>query len=74
MTANKSCKTCNQCVSSHCDSTLWCKLRKIKIHSDISSLVYCYHWIKKEPHLPKISEKFVHQQLDFGKVLVSNET
>jgi len=29
--------------------------------------------VKKEPNLPKISEKFVHQQLDFSKVLVSNE-
>jgi len=70
MTANKCCRSCNQCVASHFDSFSWCKLRKIKIHPEISSLVSCYHWIKKEPNLPKISEKFVHQQLDFGKVIV----
>tara|TARA_B100001996_G_scaffold272409_1_gene213370 strand:+ start:218 stop:463 length:246 start_codon:yes stop_codon:yes gene_type:complete len=73
MTAKRSCRNCNQCVSSCFDSFSWCKLRKIKIHAEISSLVSCYHWIKKEPNLPKISENFVHQQLEFGKVLVSKE-
>ena len=73
MTAKRSCISCNQCVSSYFDSFSWCKLRKIKIHSEIASFVSCGHWIKKEPNLPKISEKFVHQQLDFGKVLVVNE-
>ena len=73
MTATRSCRSCNQCVSSHVDSYSWCKLRKIKIHSEISAFVSCYHWIKKEPHLPKISEKFFNEQLDFGLVSVSNE-
>ncbi len=73
MTAKRSCRSCNQYVSSHFDSISWCKLRKIKIHSDISSFVSCYHWIKKQPNLPKISEKFVDQQLDFGKVLALND-
>ena len=73
MTVTRSCKTCNQCVSSHFDVFSWCKLRKIKIHSEISSFVSCFHWIKREPDLPKISEKFLHQQLDFGKVLVSED-
>ena len=73
MTATRSCKSCNQCVSSHFDFFSWCKLRKIKIHSEISSFVSCYHWIQKEPDFPNISERFVHQQLDFGKVLISKE-
>ena len=73
MTAKKSCRSCNQCVSSHFDSFSWCKLRQIKIHSEISSFVFCYHWTKKEANLPKISEKLVNQQLDFGKVLVSKD-
>ena len=70
MTLKRSCMTCNQCVSSHFDSFSWCKLRKIKIHSEISSFVSCGHWIKKEPYVPKISERSVDQQLDFEKVLV----
>ena len=73
MAGKRSCRTCNQCVSSHFDSFSWCKLRKIKIHSEISSIVSCGHWIKKEPYLPKISERSVDQQLDFGKVLVTNK-
>ena len=71
MTAKRCCRSCNQCDPSHFDSFSWCKLRKIKIHAEISSLVSCFHWIKKEPNLPKISEKFIHQQLDFGKVLIA---
>ena len=69
MTFKRSCMSCNQCVSSHFDSFSWCKLRKIKIHSEISSFVSCGHWIKKEANFPKISERFVDQQLDFGKAL-----
>mgnify|MGYP005733910887 FL=1 len=69
MTLKRSCLSCNQCVSSHFDSFSWCKLRKIKIHSEISSFVSCGHWIKKEANFPKISERFVDQQLDFGKAL-----
>jgi hypothetical protein len=70
MTVKRSCGSCNQCVSSNFDAFSWCKLRKIKIHSEISSFVSCGHWIKKESNFPKISQKFGHQQLDFGKVLV----
>ncbi len=73
MARKRSCMTCNQFVSSHFDSLSCCKLRKIKIHSEISSFVSCGHWIKKEPNFPGRSENFVHQQLDFGKVLVINE-
>ena len=73
MTLKRSCMSCNQCVSSHFDSFSWCKLRKIKIHSEISSFVSCGHWIKKESNMPKISERSVEQQLDFAKVLLINE-
>ena len=72
MTAKRCCRGCNQAVSSDLDSFLWCKLRKIKIHAEISSFVSCYHWIKKEPNLPNISNQLAHHQLDFGKVLVKN--
>ena len=73
MIPKRSCRNCNQCVSSNFDAFSWCQLRRIKIHSEISSYVSCYHWIRKEPNLPKIPENFVHKQLDFGKVLVVNE-
>lgn len=73
MTLKRSCMSCNQCVSSYFDSFSWCTLRKIKIHSEISSFVFCGHWIKKEPNYPKISERSVDQQLDFGQVLVMDE-
>jgi len=73
MIGKRCCRSCNQCVSSRFDSFSLCKLRKIKIHCEISPFVSCYHWIKKEPNLTKVSEEVVHQQLDFGKVLVSNE-
>ena len=73
MTSKRCCRSCNHFVSNHIDSFSLCKIRKIKIHAEISPFVSCYHWIKKEPDLPKISEKFVHHQLDFGKVLVSND-
>tara|TARA_Y100001968_G_scaffold318261_1_gene348251 strand:+ start:571 stop:795 length:225 start_codon:yes stop_codon:yes gene_type:complete len=73
MKPKRCCRSCNHYVSSNIDSFLLCKLRKLKIHSDIASCVFCHHWIIKEPHLPNISKKFVDQQLDFGKELILNE-
>ena len=73
MTAKRCCRSCNHCDVDHFDSFSLCKLRQINIHSDISSFVSCYHWLKKEPNLPKISERFVHKQLDFGKALISTK-
>ena len=73
MAAKRCCRSCKHCATSHFDSFSLCNLRKLKIHSDIDAFVFCHHWIKKEPNLPNISKKFVDQQLDFGKALISSE-
>ena len=73
MIPKRCCRSCNHCELNHFDSFSFCKLRKIKIHTEISSFVSCYHWLKKEPNLPKISNKVIDEQLDFGTVLISNE-
>ncbi len=54
-----------------------CKVRRIKIHPDVSVFAFCHHWTRIEPSLPMIKDKTseiaIDQQLDFGKVLVSTD-
>lgn len=70
MTATRCCRSCKQFASSEDKAFSLCKLRKIKIHAEISTFAFCHHWMKKESNLPLIKEKCIDQQLDFGKVLV----
>ena len=77
MTVQKCCRTCKHCASSQPNQFSVCRLRKIKIHSEISTFDFCHHWIKKEPSLPDFQEalndQLTDRQLDFGKVLVSKD-
>ena len=69
MTATRCCRSCKQFDSGQDQAISWCKLRKIKIHSEISTFAFCHHWMKKDSNLPLIEEKCIDKQLDFGKVL-----
>ena len=60
------CRTCGHGVSSQGTSFTWCRLRKLRIHSDISSLAFCHHWTRSEPRLPVIANND-DKQLDFGR-------
>tara|TARA_Y100001968_G_scaffold89887_2_gene80898 strand:- start:191 stop:385 length:195 start_codon:yes stop_codon:yes gene_type:complete len=50
---------------------LWCRLRKLNVHPDISTFVFCHHWSKSSPSLPEIkgADSKLDKQLDFGRAL-----
>ena len=70
MTAKRCCRSCKQFVSSKDKELSLCRLRKIKIHSEIATFALCHHWMRKDSNLDVIKEKYVDKQLDFAKVLV----
>jgi len=75
MVKKECCRSCGHCISSAAASSLWCRLRKIKIHSHIAPFVFCHHWTQQSPSLPKIDNKQfdLDKQLDFERSLVSRD-
>tara|TARA_B100000700_G_C14487046_1_gene597831 strand:+ start:243 stop:476 length:234 start_codon:yes stop_codon:yes gene_type:complete len=76
MTKQECCRTCRHCAANESTGMSWCRLRKIRIHSDISPIAFCHHWIKAEPVLPNletIKDLKMDRQLDFEKVFSSTE-
>ena len=67
MRLTECCKNCNHCNWPNTSSYGWCRLRKIKVHSEIAQFAFCHHWSSKEPILPNLREKEFNldTQLDF---------
>ena len=76
MSFEKSCKSCKYSKALGGTSNVWCLVRKIKVHSDISSNVFCHHWCQQEPLLPVLDKGklITAQQLDFARELAANES
>ena len=76
MPSEKSCKSCKYSKFLGETVNVWCTLRKIKVHSEISSYFFCHHWSQKEPLLPVLDQRkaSIHQQLDFARELAANES
>ena len=77
MTTKQCCRTCKYCISDQDALFSICQVRQIKIHPEIGVFAFCHHWSKKEPSLPFMKDQGrdqrIEKQLDFGKVLVTNE-
>ena len=77
MTSKSCCRTCKHCVSAQSALFSICKVRGVKIHHEVGAFAFCHHWSMKEAALPIIKnttiDKSTEKQLEFGKVLVSNE-
>jgi len=77
MSTKECCRNCKHCLSCQGTSGSWCRLRQIKVHSDIAPVAVCHHWTKRAPSLPKLEEKAsevcMDRQLELGRELVSLE-
>ncbi len=71
MAIKKCCRTCGHCISSQGGTASWCRLRKIKVHTEIVRFVFCHHWVQLSPSLPivELKDSALDKQLDFGRVL-----
>ena len=75
MVKKECCRSCGHCISSANSNFFWCRLRKLKVHTDLASFVFCHHWTQKSPSLPKINDKYfqLEKQLDFERTLSSQD-
>ncbi len=77
MVKKECCRNCAHCVSAQSSDFSWCKLRKLKLHPEISLVFFCHHWTQLEPALPDLhnhSDLKLDRQLDFEKVVLVNES
>ena len=75
MPSEQSCKSCKYSKALGETVNVWCIVRKLKVHSEISSYVFCHHWCQQEPLLPALDTTKVKtdQQLDFARELAAKE-
>ena len=75
MPKKECCRSCGHCFTAQSSIELWCRLRKIKVHSDIAAFAVCHHWTKSAPLLPKLNEGDMSfdKQLDFGRSFASSD-
>ncbi len=77
MSTKECCKTCQHCCAGQTTFDGWCRLRQIKVHSEIAPFAFCHHWTKRAPSLPRVPENLtdtaMERQLELGRALVSTE-
>ncbi len=73
MAHKECCRTCAHCSAVTSGAYLWCRLRKLNVHSEMATFVFCHHWSRSAPSLPELNrtESKKDKQLDFGRVLTS---
>ncbi len=51
-----SCRSCRHCTPAAGVEMGWCQLRRLAIHPDLASEVWCHHWTAPATRLPLLSE------------------
>ena len=46
------CRSCRHCTPPNGAQLGWCQLRKLPIHGDLASDLWCHHWTARPPRLP----------------------
>ena len=51
-----SCRSCRHCTPGAGVEMGWCQLRRLAIHPDLASEVWCHHWMGPSNRLPVLAE------------------
>ena len=46
------CRSCRHCTPPSGAQIGWCQLRKLPIHGELASDLWCHHWTARPPRLP----------------------
>ncbi|MFM7732411.1 MAG: hypothetical protein ACKO6F_02890 [Cyanobium sp.] len=46
------CRSCRHCTPPNGTQLGWCQLRKLPIHGELASELWCHHWTARPPRLP----------------------
>ena len=56
MAQRPSCRGCRHCTPPLEGQPGWCQLRRLAIHPDRASELWCHHWTARPPRLPRIGD------------------
>jgi hypothetical protein len=66
------CRSCRHCVLPTGEEPGWCRLRRLPIHAELASELWCHHWTARPPRLPLSGEPGTHnRQLALADLLES---
>ena len=50
------CSSCSHCTPPSGVEMGWCQLRKLPIHGELASELWCHHWTARPPRLPVMGD------------------
>lgn len=72
-----SCRSCRHCTAPVGVELGWCQLRRLPVHAELVSELWCHHWTARPPRLPVMADSqglepaSANQQLALMDVLES---
>jgi len=68
-----SCRSCRHCTPAAGVEMGWCRLRRLAIHPELASEVWCHHWTAQGKRLPLASEGALNQPASQDRQLALSE-
>ncbi len=68
-----SCRSCRHCTPGNGVEMGWCQLRRLAIHPDLASEVWCHHWMAPTKPLPVLTEGVLPQPVRQDRQLALSE-
>lgn len=53
------CRSCRHCTPPSGVEMGWCQLRRLPIHNELASELWCHHWTPRPPRLPVMGDAVV---------------
>lgn len=72
MAQRPSCRGCRHCTPPQEGQPGWCQLRRLAIHPDLASELWCHHWSARPPHLPRIVDGDQACRAEEGQLTLAN--
>ena len=51
------CRSCRHCAPPVGAEPGWCQLRRLPIHPELATELWCHHWTARPPRLPLVAER-----------------
>ena len=73
MGCRPSCRSCRHCTPGKGVEMGWCQLRRLAIHPDLASEVWCHHWMAPSQRLPVVANATLQQPASQDRQLALSE-
>jgi len=73
MGARPSCRSCRHCIPGAGVEMGWCQLRRLAIHPDLASELWCHHWMATTKRQPVLADGTLHMPASQTRQLALSE-